>query len=67
MELLPFFCSTYEQFGVSFTFNTIPDDRTFIGLIAKELICGIRKVPEHKSKAESSQGKVIFLIYSNVL
>lgn len=58
MELLPLFCSTYEQFGVNFTFSIIPDDRTFIGLITKELISGIRKVPEHKSKAESSQGKL---------
>lgn len=58
MELLPFFCETYEQFGVSFTFSTIPDDRAFISLITKELISGIRKVPEHKSKAESSQGNL---------
>lgn len=56
-ELVPFFCDTYDQFGVNFTFSVIPDDRAFISMLTKELISGIRKVPEHKSKAESSQGK----------
>ncbi|KAI8085816.1 uncharacterized protein B0P05DRAFT_24040 [Gilbertella persicaria] len=55
LELLPLFCETHEQFGTAFTFSIVPDDRAFLSMLTKEIIAGIRKIPEHQSKSESSQ------------
>jgi hypothetical protein len=61
-EFLELICETFELFGAAFTFECIPDDRAFISTLTKELISGIRKVPEHTSKSESSQGKLVVLV-----
>ncbi|KAL9550164.1 hypothetical protein PS6_005688 [Mucor atramentarius] len=59
-EFLPILIETHEQFGNALVFESIPDDRAFMSSLTKELVSGIRKVPEHKSKSESSQGKQTF-------
>ncbi|CEP07883.1 hypothetical protein [Parasitella parasitica] len=54
-QLLPVVIETHQQLGNTFIFEAIPDNRAFMSHLTKELISGIRKVPEHKSKSESSQ------------
>lgn len=60
--------NAYQQFDAAFAINILPDVRAFIGLISKELISGIRRIPEHEDKSQSSDGKlkrhITFLCYS---
>ncbi|GAN06509.1 beige/BEACH domain-containing protein [Mucor ambiguus] len=62
LEFLPILIETHEKFGNAFVFESIPDDRAFMSNLTKELISGIRKIPEHKSKSESSQGKLLEIV-----
>lgn len=60
-QFIPLLQEAYEQFDATFAVDIVPDVRTFISLLSKELISGIRKVPEHKDKSKSSDGKGSFI------
>ncbi|KAF7722919.1 hypothetical protein EC973_002599 [Apophysomyces ossiformis] len=55
-EFLPKFCLLYDEDSGSHSFDALNDGRAFISLLTRQLVGGIRKVPEHKNKADSSEG-----------
>ncbi|KAI7848518.1 hypothetical protein BDC45DRAFT_305100 [Circinella umbellata] len=54
-EFLPKFCTTWETYKEDHVFTAIDDARSFMAKLTRSLLSGIRRVPEQKSKAESSQ------------
>ncbi|KAG1109351.1 hypothetical protein G6F42_015679 [Rhizopus arrhizus] len=56
-EFLLILIETHEQFGNALVFESIPDDRAFMSSLTKELISGIRKVPEHKTLMDNLRSK----------
>jgi hypothetical protein len=56
-QFIPLLQEAYEQFSAIFAIEILPDVRSFVSLLSKELISGIRKIPENKDKSKSSDGK----------
>ncbi|KAI9493852.1 hypothetical protein BDB00DRAFT_938645 [Zychaea mexicana] len=54
-EFLPKFCAIWEAHKEDHVFAAIDDARSFIAKLTRSLLGGIRRVPEQKSKGESSQ------------
>ncbi|KAI8149642.1 hypothetical protein BJV82DRAFT_128819 [Fennellomyces sp. T-0311] len=54
-EFLPKFCTVWETYMEENVFAAIDDARSFMAKLTRSLLGGIRRVPEQKSKSESSQ------------
>lgn len=55
-EYLPKLCQAWDADRGCDIYSTILDARAFMARLTRLLLSGIRKIPEHKTKAESSQG-----------
>lgn len=56
LNFLPKFCELYGDTKEPLRLPPLINERAFMGLLSRHLLTGIRKIPEQKTKAESSEG-----------
>lgn len=65
-EFLPRFCTVWESNKDNVVFTAIDDARSFMACLTRLLLGGIRRVPEQKTKGESSKGMIRLLCYQMI-